>query len=954
MGPPSSLMALPADAALAAINSAAASPSAVRVPTADDAVVADECALSFDTPESAAGVYTSLASWRSYGAAHVGLDVARVGPGGAVYLHQHWVRVPRTPAAAPAAGGDADGDGDSVMQTGAEGAAAAADAAAAAAGGAAGDKVTKMALGVAGGFAIDAPPEYDTQKSHSVVVFGPAGGAGANVTTVGVVPFPHGALHPQVTAAVEAVLAAPRASRTAAVSAAAWEEEDRNESKYAAALEQVPTGGKIISPDPSTWACFDSGRKDNLWLNLSTGVIGSGRRNWDGSGGTGAALKHFEETGSKYPLVVKLGTITPHGADVYSYAPDEDDMVTDAKLAEHLAHWGIHMQSAVKTAASMTELQVDLNLRHEWDVIAESGSTLSPLSGPGAVGLDNLGNSCYMNSVLQLLVSIPEMDDRYVADGAASTIFRSAPADAAGDFITAFAKVASALLTDAYADPRLPTLAGKPADPDAVPAPPQRSAVRPWAFKALVGKGHPEFSTGRQQDASEFLQHLLELMARAERSGAARLSGGGSRVGSDAAESNSAAGFLPTPSLFRFNLEDRLACASSGAVRYTGRSENVLTLPVPVEAATNRQDVEAYEERHAKRSKPNGGDGGWRRGGGGDEEARVQLRVPFEACIAALAAEERIADWTSPVTKEKGEAVRRLRLRSFPDYLFVHLNKYTLADDWTPKKLDVAIDVPLDLDLSHLHGTGLQPGETELPEEEDAPANGAGGGAAAAAPAAVVPDDAIVATVVSMGFSQNGARRAAVATANAGGEEAVNWVMSHMGDADFNDPLPEAAAAAAGGGGGGGGGGASTVDPASVEMLSGMGFTAVQARAALTATSGSLERAADWLFSHADDLAAAVAGVEAASDGGGGGGAGGRRGQGGSLADLAQGDTVTDGAGRYELVGFASHMGASTASGHYVAHIRKSGKWIIFNDEKVAISEKPPREFGYLYLYRRK
>lgn len=57
--------------------------------------------------------------------------------------------------------------------------------------------------------------------------------------------------------------------------------------------------------------------------------------------GTGAALKHFKETGRRYPLVVKLGTITPHGADVYSYAPDEDCMVTDPQLAEHLAHWGI-------------------------------------------------------------------------------------------------------------------------------------------------------------------------------------------------------------------------------------------------------------------------------------------------------------------------------------------------------------------------------------------------------------------------------------------------------------------------------------------------------------------------------------------------------------------------------------------------------------------------------------
>lgn len=29
----------------------------------------------------------------------------------------------------------------------------------------------------------------------------------------------------------------------------------------------------------------------------------------------------------RYPLVVKLGTITAKGADVFSYAADEDDMV---------------------------------------------------------------------------------------------------------------------------------------------------------------------------------------------------------------------------------------------------------------------------------------------------------------------------------------------------------------------------------------------------------------------------------------------------------------------------------------------------------------------------------------------------------------------------------------------------------------------------------------------------
>lgn len=44
-------------------------------------------------------------------------------------------------------------------------------------------------------------------------------------------------------------------------------------SKYAEGLEHVDSGRKISS-DPKTWACEDSGKTENLWLNLSTGEIG--------------------------------------------------------------------------------------------------------------------------------------------------------------------------------------------------------------------------------------------------------------------------------------------------------------------------------------------------------------------------------------------------------------------------------------------------------------------------------------------------------------------------------------------------------------------------------------------------------------------------------------------------------------------------------------------------------
>ena len=61
----------------------------------------------------------------------------------------------------------------------------------------------------------------------------------------------------------------------------------------------------------------------------------------------------------------------------------------------------------------------------------------------------------------------------------------------------------------------------------------------------------------------------------------------------------------------------------------------------------------------------------------------------------------------------------------------------------------------------------------------------------------------------------------------------------------------------------------------------------------------------------------------------------------------------SDGKGRYRLRGFVTHMGQSTSSGHYVAHMEKEGVWYIFNDEKVAVSKRTPRGYGYLYLYER-
>lgn len=87
-------------------------------------------------------------------------------------------------------------------------------------------------------------------------------------------------------------------------------------------------------------------------------------------------------------------------------------------------------------------------------------------------------------------------------------------------------------------------------------------------------------------------------------------------------------------------------------------------------------------------------------------------------------------------------------------------------------------------------------------------------------------------------------------------EVAMNWVIDHMGDADFNDPLPDPGA-----GGATDAGASAAADPASLMMLTSIGFTERQATAALKATGGDAARGADWLYNHTDDLDKAVAEV---------------------------------------------------------------------------------------------
>uniref|UniRef100_A0A3B3TNT2 Ubiquitin carboxyl-terminal hydrolase n=1 Tax=Poecilia latipinna TaxID=48699 RepID=A0A3B3TNT2_9TELE len=804
--------------------------STIRVPKPGDRVHKDECALSFSSPESEGGIYVCMNTFLGFGSQYVGRHHARTGQ--RAYLH-----ITRTRKAKE----DENNSGSGHPPK---------------------KKPTRLAIGIEGGFDV----EQELYEEDVKVVILPDR---QEVTSEDLGTMPD-VVRERVSLSMSGIMAADSVSHTLQVQQ--WDGEVRQESKHAADLKQLDNGVKI--PPRCGWRCEVCDLQENIWMNLTDGKVLCGRRYFDGSGGNNHALLHFQETG--YPLAVKLGTITPDGADVYSY--DEDDMVLDSKLPEHLAHFGINMMTMEKTERTMTELEIAVNQRvGEWEVIQESGTTLKPLFGPGLTGMKNLGNSCYLNSVMQVLFTVPDFRSTLVMPSLFSAFIIQA-------------KLGYGLLSGEYSKP-----APDPGDEIGASEPRgDQVGIAPRMFKALVGRGHPEFSTNRQQDAQEFLLHFINMVERNCRSG-------------------------PNPSeAFRFLVEEKIVCQQSQKAKYTQRVDYIVQLPVPMDQAANTGE----ELKEAER----------RREEGDSSAPTVRAQIPFSACMAALSEPEMLTDFWSSAVQAKTSATKTTRFASFPDHLVIQIKKFTFGLDWVPKKLDVSIDVPDTLDLSGLRATGQQPGEELLPEVAPPPLM-----TPDVEVKAPVLDDSTVSQLCEMGFPLEACRKAVYYTGNTGIDAAMNWIMSHMDDPDFSAPLVLPGSSS--------GPGTTPTESLSEEHLAtivSMGFSRDQATKALRATSNVLERAVDWIFSHLDDLDSmevSEAGRSAAESEGG--------------RDPPPGPRVRDGPGKYELFAFISHMGTSTMCGHYVCHIKKDQQWVIFNDQKVCASEKPPKDLGYLYFYRR-
>lgn len=518
--------------------------------------------------------------------------------------------------------------------------------------------------------------------------------------------------------------------------------------------------------------------KENLWLCLQCGNLGCGRAQFGGVGGNSHGLKHTEET--SHAVAVKLGSITPEGtADVYCYACNEERV--DTELTKHLAHWGINIAEREKTEKSLTELQIEQNLKWDFAMTTEDGKELKPLFGNGFTGLKNIGNSCYLASVLQCLFSIPTFQNRYYHPQDPPPTSQS-PAE---DLETQLRKLADGLLSGRYSHPDTDVVASEYS-----PEIPNQKGLAPAMLKHLIGRGHEEFSTMRQQDAFELLLHLLKLITR----------------------SSHTAPLQDPVQSFQFAMEQRLQCMSCKKVRYRTDEQDNISIPVPV------------------RRKPSNANGAL----DGEKPKDEFESVTLKECLDIFTASE-LVELTCPSCGSKDGFTKRSLFKTFPSTLAVNARRFELVN-WVPTKLDVPVvvgDQPFELDAYKSHG--LRDDEELLPE--DATTGGA---------PSFTPNETALSQLEGMGFPRVRCEKALHATGNSDADTAMNWLFAHMEDPNIDTPLDLGAASS-------GSGAASTINPESIETLGAMGIGAPQARKALKETGGDVNRALDWVFSHPDD-----------------------------------------------------------------------------------------------------
>lgn len=281
------------------------------------------------------------------------------------------------------------------------------------------------------------------------------------------------------------------------------------------------------------------------------------------------------------------------------------------------------------------EMQVEHNLQWEFSMTTEDGRELTPVFGPGFTGLTNLGNSCYLSSVMQCIFATPAFQERYYLPAEEPPACQT-PAQ---DLETQMRKLADGLLSGRYSQPDSRVIAA----PD-MPDVPHQKGLAPTMFKYLIGQGHEEFATMRQQDAFEFLLHLFKSVSLSKHPG----------------------NQINPVQRFRFEVEQRLQCLDCKRVSYKVDEQDNISVAVPARRVA-------------------------------DASGKFEP-VTLSECLDIFTADE-VVDLRCPACDSHSGFSKRSSFKTLPGELAINARRFELVN-WVPTKLDIPViveDGPIDL-----------------------------------------------------------------------------------------------------------------------------------------------------------------------------------------------------------------------------------------------------------------